>query len=59
MKVSHNTDITSFFNSGSNFDKNKILYILLGGFALATIILLAILCAILYKVKSITIETFF
>ena len=35
---------------GSNFDKNKILYIMLGGFALATLILLAILCIILYKV---------
>ena len=36
---------------GSNFDKNKILYIMLGVFALATLILLAILCIILYKVS--------
>ena len=38
-------------HSGSNFDKNKILYIMLGVFALATLILLAILCIILYKVN--------
>jgi hypothetical protein len=39
----------SLKQEGSNFDKNKILYIMLGGFALATLILLAILCIILYK----------
>ena len=42
---------TSFLHSGSNFDKNKLLYIMLGGFALATLILMAILCVILYKVS--------
>jgi len=39
----------SLKQEGSNFDKNKILYIMLGGFALATLILLVILCIILYK----------
>jgi len=52
-KASNEVGVTyaniSLKQEGSNFDKNKILYIMLGVFALATLILLAILCIILYK----------
>jgi len=52
-KASNEVGVTyasiSLKQEGSNFDKNKLLYIMLGGFALATLILMAILCVILYK----------